>query len=181
MLELVIVKVELFLIKITVGFKNYYAVNKNIQFYFKYILTLYINMNTIVNKMSKEYYESLLKQVKFQNMSSYIEPINNRIDKYNIKENIIEPNTVSETQYSEDYHYKKTWNKLNIVHKKLKLKEFVNNLETDIINKKELLSKLNKMLKTKKITKKNDVIYDDENGRVISIPILKHKDNKYYL
>ena len=39
--------------------------------------------------------------------------------------------------YSEDFVYKKPWNKMNIIHKKIKLEEFINNLliEDDEIKK----------------------------------------------
>ena len=87
---------------------------------------------------------------------------------------------VTETMYSEDFVYKKPWNKLNIVHKKIKMEEFVNNLTIDDLEiKKHLKNQLVLMIKNKKLTKKNEVEYDAINGKIISIPTLKYKNNNY--
>jgi hypothetical protein len=91
-----------------------------------------------------------------------------------------EPNTETEGLYSEDFVYKKPWNKMNIIHKKLKMEEFVNTLSIDDVDiKKHLKTQLVTMLKNKQLTKKNEVEYDATNGRIISIPALKFKNNKY--
>ena len=88
--------------------------------------------------------------------------------------------TESETLYTEDFVYKKTWNKLNIIHKKIKMEEFVNNLTIDDLEiKKHLKNQLVLMIKNKKLTKKNEVEYDAVNGKIISIPSLKYKNNNY--
>jgi hypothetical protein len=81
---------------------------------------------------------------------------------------------------TEDYVYKKSWNKLNIIHKKIKMEEFVNNLTMDDLEiKKHLKNQLVLMIKNKKLTKKNEVEYDAINGKIISIPSLKYKNNNY--
>jgi len=91
-----------------------------------------------------------------------------------------EANTENEELYSEDFVYKKPWNKMNIIHKKIKMEEFVNNLSIDDSEiKKHLKSQLVLMLKNKKLTKKNEVEYDATNGKIISIPSLKYKNNNY--
>lgn len=91
-----------------------------------------------------------------------------------------EQNTETEGLYSEDFVYKKPWNKMNIIHKKLKMEEFVNTLSIDDVDiKKHLKTQLVTMLKNKQLTKKNEVEYDATNGRIISIPALKFKNNKY--
>ncbi len=88
--------------------------------------------------------------------------------------------TETETNYSEDFVYKKPWNKMNIIHKKIKMEEFVNNLSiNDADIKKHLKAQLVLMLKNKKLTKKNEVEYDSINGKIISIPALKYKNNNY--
>uniref|UniRef100_A0A6C0HX04 Uncharacterized protein n=1 Tax=viral metagenome TaxID=1070528 RepID=A0A6C0HX04_9ZZZZ len=82
--------------------------------------------------------------------------------------------------YSEDFVYKKSWNKLNIIHKKIKMEEFVNNLIIDDSEIKKLLkNQLVLMIKNKQLTKKNEVEYDAVNGKIISIPSLKYKNNNY--
>jgi hypothetical protein len=96
----------------------------------------------------------------------------------------IEPdtNTETETKYSDEYIYRKPWNKLNTIHKIIKIKEFVSTLSIDDIElKKNLKKNLVDMIKTKKLTKKNDINYDAVNGIIISIPILQYKDNKYII
>ncbi len=86
----------------------------------------------------------------------------------------------SEITYSEDFVYKKPWNKLNIIHKKLKMDEFVNNLTIEDLEMKKLLkNQLVLMIKNKQLTKKNEVEYDAVNGKIISIPSLKYKNNNY--
>lgn len=91
-----------------------------------------------------------------------------------------EANTETEGNYSEDFVYKKPWNKMNIIHKKLKMEEFVNNLSIDDLEiKKHLKAQLVLMIKNKKLTKKNEVEYDATNGKIISIPSLKYKNNNY--
>ncbi len=88
--------------------------------------------------------------------------------------------TETEALYSEDFVYKKPWNKMNIIHKKIKLEEFVNNLDIeDFEMKKHLKSQFVTMLKNKKLTKKTEVEYDAVNGKIISIPSLKYKNNNY--
>jgi hypothetical protein len=133
-------------------------------------------MNSIIKSMKDEYYKNLLEICKIKNITNHlikfdiVESENNKVI-----DNVIY--SVSETEE----HYNKEWNKLNIVHKKLKLKEYILNLNTDETNKKILIKKFNQLLKDKKITKKNDVNYDSENGMIISIPILKCKNNMYYV
>ena len=84
--------------------------------------------------------------------------------------------------YSDEYIYRKAWNKLNSIHKVIKIKEFITNLSSnDIEMKKTLKTKLVDMIKNKKLTKKTDVNYDMVNGNIISIPILQYVDNKYII
>ena len=103
-------------------------------------------------------------------------PENDITEQHSLTEGITE----TETIYTEDFVYKKPWNKMNIIHKKLKLEEFVNNLDMDDLEmKKHLKSQFVSMLKNKKLTKKNEVEYDAINGKIISIPSLKYKNNNY--
>ena len=70
--------------------------------------------------------------------------------------------------------YCNEWNRLHIIHKKIKLEEFIDSLNnyTNIDNiKKQLIELLN----NKKILKKH-VIYDKINGKLLDILILE-KDN----
>jgi hypothetical protein len=62
------------------------------------------------------------------------------------------------------------------------MKEFVNKLFIeDYEDKKELIKKLKLLVKNKILTKKDKVNYDKIKGRIISIPDLVYKNNKYYI
>jgi hypothetical protein len=76
-----------------------------------------------------------------------------------------------------DYLYTKPWTKLNQIHKIIKIKEFVNNLEISNNDKEELRDKLIDMLKDKK--KKNKINYDEEKGKILTISCLLFKNGKY--
>lgn len=139
------------------------------------------NIDNYVNKFNNNYYQNLITQLEKNKSSKYInhlrQLIKNNIDTEQQSETI----TMTEQNLSEDYVYRKQWNKLNIIHKKIKLKEFVNKLHTSSDNKKELLGKVLKMLASKKFNKNSNVNYDHVNGHIVSIPILKFKDDKYYI
>tara|TARA_Y100000589_G_scaffold278755_1_gene274362 strand:+ start:904 stop:1410 length:507 start_codon:yes stop_codon:yes gene_type:complete len=81
----------------------------------------------------------------------------------------------------DDFYYKKPWNKLNIVHKKIKIKEYINNLMLTKQKKKILIDKLINLLNNKKLNKKNEVDYDSCNGKIITISILKCINDDYYI
>jgi hypothetical protein len=82
---------------------------------------------------------------------------------------------------SNKYLYTKSWSKLNVIHKKLKIKEFVNNLQINCdIERKQLLDKLNDLIRLKILTKKDAVNYDEINGKIISLSNLQYNNNKYH-
>ncbi len=144
-------------------------------------------MEALQNNMKCIYYKNLetyAKKHKIEiNLPEY-NLANNDYQDITITENnvdlITEAITETETLYSEDFVYKKPWNKMNIIHKKIKLEEFVNNLTIeDSEIKKHLKTQFITMLKNKKLTKKNEVEYDAINGKIISIPSLKYKNNNY--
>ena len=98
--------------------------------------------------------------------------------------NNIEPLLTIESDiiYSDEYIYKKPWNKLNNIHKIIKLKEFINTLHFDDIEmKKTLQIKLINMIKDKTLTKTTDINYDIVNGSIIAIPMLQYINNKYII
>ena len=138
-------------------------------------------MEALNENLLQLYYKNLEVHAKKNKIEIKLPIINNNSNNNsNINSNI---NTETETIYNEDdYIYKKQWNKLNIIHKSIKMKEFVNNLEMDDLEmKKHLKNQLVLMIKNKKLTKKNEVNYDHINGHIISIPSLKYTNNKYNL
>ena len=109
-------------------------------------------------------------------------------NKHNVEICIPYTNVLTETDtevipasiYSDEYIYRKQWNKLNVVHKILKVKEFINSMNIDDLEiKKTIREKLVNMVKDKKLTKKNDVNYDQNNGVIKSIPCIQCIGNKY--
>lgn len=139
----------------------------------------------IQNINEKLYYENLLNVTNKIDIEN--DWIKNLIDEYKNEINITETENLESSEkkdvtYSEDYLYKKTWNKLSYIHKVIKLKEFVQKLPIKYDqDKNNLIKHLNKLVKLKKLTKKDQVNYDSVNGRVISIPDLQYKNGKYFI
>jgi hypothetical protein len=140
-------------------------------------------MEALQNNVKCMYYKNLEMYAKKHKIEIDLPEYKKIKDMSPIEDNTeinTEPNTETEGLYSEDFVYKKPWNKMNIIHKKLKMEEFVNNLSIDDVDiKKHLKTQLVTMLKNKQLTKKNEVEYDATNGHIISIPSLKFKNNKY--
>ena len=99
-------------------------------------------MEALQNNIKCMYYknlESYAKKHKIDiNLPEYnINNINNDNHDYDITvteqqtEQPADLLTETEGNYSEDFVYKKPWNKMNIIHKKIKMEEFVNNLSID--------------------------------------------------
>lgn len=77
--------------------------------------------------------------------------------------------------------YKKSWTKLNNIHKIIKIKEFVNNIKFDNENNRnKLKDELVELIKNKTLTKKNKIKYDEENGKIISLTNLQYKNGNYF-
>jgi len=74
-----------------------------------------------------------------------------------------------------DYLYLKPWIKINTIHKIIKLKEFLNNLEN--FNNEGLKQELIDLIKSKKLK----VNYDSTKGTIISINDLIYENNNYYI
>jgi len=87
--------------------------------------------------------------------------------------------TVTETE-TIDYLYLKPWSKLTQIHKIIKIKEFVKNLEIKNANKSEKLKDtLIESIKDKK--NKIKINYDSTKGKIISIANLSYSNNEYVL
>lgn len=138
-------------------------------------------MDSIKNDMLNLYYKNIDIQAKKNKINVNLpkiaeEPVNIA----DIVDNTTEITETEQTSITDDFVYKKPWNKLNSVHKVIKIKEFINAMSIDDIEmKKHLRTQLIDMIKKKKLTKKNDVEYDQVNGRILSIPALQYKNNNY--
>jgi hypothetical protein len=132
-------------------------------------------MEKLKQNMINIYYNNLESHAKKHKID-----INLPTSNINYDDNTFTPTLTEEpsTETSmDDFVYKKPWNKLNIIHKKIKMEEFVNNLTIDDLEIKNLLkNQLVLMIKSKQLTKKNEVEYDAVNGKIISIPTLKYKN-----
>jgi len=137
-------------------------------------------MEALKEKMTNLYYSNLEIQAKKNKITLNINITKPIINITETEQQQTVQMSDTETNYSEDFVYKKPWNKLNSVHKKIKMTEFVNNLTIDDLEmKKHLKKQLIQMITEKKLTKKNDVEYDHINGHIISIPSLQYKNNNY--
>lgn len=134
----------------------------------KYYKTLKKILHKKHNKKYDYYFDSLLSDEALTES----EIMNESISISDIKTNDENP---------DDFYYKKTWNKLNIIHKKIKIKEFINNLSLTKQKKKVLVDRLINLLNEKKLNKKNDIEYDDNNGKIITITVLKCKNDEYFI
>ena len=148
-----------------------------------------MELDLLIDNLNLEYYKSL--QCYFNKNGNHLLWLNEHIENLTNKnsknsETKKEYKQSSETEnhkqiFSDEGCYNKNWIKLNPIHKILKIKEFVNGLK--INNKKDkndLLDKLIDSVKTKILTKKESVNYDEINGKIISLTNLEYKDNKYH-
>ncbi len=148
----------------------------------------------IINiKLNIKYYKSIQKYLDKNNLDN--EWVNKHIDilinKLQINKNSNTSENVNESEsnkpniesLNDKNLYKKPWSKLNPIHKILKIKEFINspslnfNSEQDRENiKNELIS----LVKTKVLSKKENVIYSETEGKILSIPNLQSKNGVFY-
>jgi len=147
-----------------------------------------MDISLIKSNLNIKYYESLLYNLS-QNDLNYIWLNNHYESLVNINktdtEKMIDTHTEKKTDIShidsDKYLYTKSWSKLNIIHKKLKIKEFVNNLQINCDTERtQLLDKLNDLIRLKILTKKDAVNYDEINGKIISLSNLQYNNNKYH-
>jgi hypothetical protein len=144
------------------------------------------NLETIQQNLKIKYLNNLINGCNKSNINSdLIQKMLNDIneqenDNYTVTE---KPTYINETEtcvVSEklDYLYLKPWSKLTLIHKIIKIKEFVNNLDiSNDIEKEILKNKLIDSIKDKKI--KNKVMYDENKGKIITMSLLSNENGKY--
>ena len=137
-------------------------------------------MDSLIESIEILYLNNLIKQAKKENINKNL--IEKELSKYDKNEkSYFESESDSAVLYSDDFIYKKPWNKLNNIHKKIKIKQFVNNINASNENKTKLIKELIKMIENKSLTKNKSVNYDSLNGKIISIPNIKYDNNKYVI
>lgn len=139
-----------------------------------------MNIDYIIKQLKIQYYKNLIDNMNKEHIMSIT-----IVSYYNLlledSLDIIKTSSESETKsfFENTELYKKSWSKLNIIHKIIKIKEFVNRLDIiSQIEKTELINLLIDLLKSNKLSKK-DIYYDEINGVILSIPNLLYNNNKY--
>ena len=138
-----------------------------------------MDINILKNSLNLKYYENLKNELIKNNLNNdWITDYINTLQKESV---IVIKSPEIKIESNDDYLYKKAWNKLNQIHKVLKIKEFVKNLKINTEDESLLLyNELVELVKNKTLTKKESINYDEINGTIISISNLQYKDNKYY-
>lgn len=137
------------------------------------------NLDSLQLNLQISYLNNLILAASKHNID--ITHINSFLNKLNNKEfeNYTVTEKASETSHV-DYLYLKSWSKLTIIHKIIKIKEFINNLDiTDDNEKEKLKDKIIEIIKDKK--NKIKINYDETKGKVISIPQLTFENGKYVI
>lgn len=142
------------------------------------------NFDLIKKDLYKLYINNLIKTCEKNEINTDI--LFEIVDKLNETKELKKISSSSSLSNSDtnndDYLYQKPWIKLNLIHKKIKIKEFVNTLEIIDENEKQIIKdKLVSLVDTKILTKKETVIYDSTKAKVISIPLLQFKSGKYII
>uniref|UniRef100_A0A6C0EDB7 Uncharacterized protein n=1 Tax=viral metagenome TaxID=1070528 RepID=A0A6C0EDB7_9ZZZZ len=129
-------------------------------------LVLYIQKNNINDEIISKYFYDIKKNNNIISKSLSDSDIIQSSENNNIYENL----------------YKKSWSKLNIVHKIIKIKEFINTLNIEIEEEKNnLINTLIQFIKNKKVKNNDDIKYDEINGKIITLTNLQFNNNKYYI
>lgn len=141
-----------------------------------------LDFDSIKNNLNILYINNLLKTCEKNDIDR--EVLNEALEKLIIPVEEIKKvpslSTLSPSETNTEYLFQKQWNKLNLVHKKIKIKEFVNALELKDESQKQIIrDKLIALLDNKTLTKKDSVLYDVAKAKIISIPMLQFKDGKY--
>ena len=141
-----------------------------------------LDFDSIKNNLNILYINNLIKTCEKNDIDK--EVLNDALEKLIIPieeiKKVPSSSNLSPSETNTEYLFQKQWNKLNLVHKKIKIKEFVNTLELKEESQKQIIrDKLIALLDNKTLTKKDSVLYDVAKAKIISIPMLQFKDGKY--
>lgn len=152
-----------------------------------------MDIDSLINNLNVKYYNNLnsyLTKTKLNIDSDWLTDYIKELDNINTETETRKTSETTESEikdkkeirsiFTNEGVYNKPWQKLNQIHKVLKIKEFVNNLSNiSDEDKKKLSENLVELVKNKILTKKENVVYDDDNCKVIGIKNLKYENNKY--
>jgi hypothetical protein len=141
-----------------------------------------LDFDSIKNNLNILYINNLIKTCEKNDIDK--EVLNDALEKLIIPieeiKKVPSSSNLSPSETNTEYLFQKQWNKLNLVHKKIKIKEFVNTLELKEESQKQIIrDKLIALLDNKTLTKKDSVLYDVAKAKIMSIPMLQFKDGKY--
>jgi len=141
-----------------------------------------LDFDSIKNNLNILYINNLIKTCEKNDIDKDV--LNEALEKLIIPveeiKKVPSSSNLSPSETNTEYLFQKQWNKLNLVHKKIKIKEFVNTLELKDESQKQIIrDKLIALLDNKTLTKKDSVLYDVAKAKIISIPMLQFKDGKY--
>ena len=136
------------------------------------------------NNMNLSYYKNLKKDNTNSNIGKIIDKkISKLQDILKETNDSVNEGKISELESklseTEESYFYKPWNKMSTVHKIIKLKEYVSELNLDNNIKLNLINYLKDALKNKKITKNDQVTYNVTKAKIISIPKLELSNNKF--
>ena len=132
-------------------------------------------------EIKKEYRGNQHDLDTYLNTINYMEYVKNNKKNGRKTKVISHENTFSDIsslqEYFETNQYMKKWSRLDLFLKKNKIKEFLEKKVNDEVisdNKKEHYFRLlTNLLNNKKLNKKSEVVYDENNGYIVDIPIFK--------
>ena len=148
------------------------------------------NFNNITEYLELKYFNNLKFEVSNSKINIDHSILDNKIDNILKKINILKANdlsndnevlSVTETDIlseNTDYLFLKPWIKLNQTHKIIKIKEFINNLETNKNDKEIIKDTIIENIKNKKKIK---LLYDEKKGKIVSISELGFKNGRYFI
>ena len=139
------------------------------------------NISLPVTQIKKEYRGNQHDLDTYLNTVNYMEYVKNNRKNGRKTKAISHENTFSDLtsiqEHFEKNQYMKKWSRLDLFLKKNKIKEFLDKkINEEIIpnTKSEYYFKLlTNLLNNKKLNKKSEIIYDENNGYIIDIPIFK--------
>ena len=136
------------------------------------------------NNMNLSYYKNLKKDNTNSNIGKIIDKkISKLQDILKETNDSVNEGKISELESklseTEESYFYKPWNKMSTVHKIIKLKEYVSELNLDNNIKLNLINYLKDALKNKKKKKNDQVTYNVTKAKIISIPKLELSNNKF--
>ncbi len=133
------------------------------------------------NKPIKDYRGNQFDLDKFKNTISYMEYVKNNSKNKKIianpKNSVLHENINDLSSKLDEMSFKKKWNRLDNYSMKNRINEYLDRIvelgEINPFEKEYIQKKLEKLALDKKLNKISELVYDDKDGKITDIPILK--------